>query len=81
MITGFFILEQNYKVCMNETIYQFVTKAIAANTFDKATNLVMDIILAVNEDATLIRDAINYVNDEFMKAALNTDSSNQSELN
>jgi diketogulonate reductase-like aldo/keto reductase len=65
----------------NETIYQFAMKAMSTNTFEEAKNLVTDIILAVNMDASLIDEAVKYVNEEFMKAALNNEASNQSELN
>ena len=64
----------------NETIYQFAMKVMSANTFEEAKNLVTDIILAVNMDSSLIDEAIKYVNDEFMKAAMDRNASNQSEL-
>lgn len=65
----------------NETIYQFAMKAMSANTFEEAKTLVTDIILAVNMDSSLIDEAIRIVNEEFMKAVLNGEASNQSELN
>lgn len=65
----------------NETIYQFAMKVMSANTFEEAKGLVTDIILAVNMDGSLIDEAIKYVNDEFMKAAMDYEASNQSELN
>lgn len=65
----------------NETIYQFAMKVMSINTFEEAKNLVTDIILAVNMDGSLIDEAVKYVNEEFMKAALNNEASNQSELN
>ena len=65
----------------NDTIYQFAMKAMSAQTFEEAKALVTDIILAVNMDGSLIDEAIKLVNEEFMKAALSNDASNQSELN
>ena len=65
----------------NETIYQFAMKVMSANTFEEAKALVTDIILAVNMDGSLIDEAIKIVNDEFMKAVMNGEASNQSELN
>ena len=65
----------------NDTIYQFAMKAMSANTFQEAKALVTDIILAVNMDGSLIDEAIKLVNEEFMKAVMNGEASNQSELN
>ena len=65
----------------NKTIYQFAMKAMSANTFEEAKALVTDIILAVNMSGSLIDEAIKIVNEEFMKAAMNGEASNQSELN
>ena len=65
----------------NDTIYQFAMKAMSANTFEEAKALVTDIILAVNMDGSLIDEAIKLVNEEFMKAAMSGEASNQSELN
>lgn len=65
----------------NETIYQFTLRAMSADTFKDAKNLVTDIILAVNMDGSLVDEAIKYVNEEFMKAALDNEASNQSEFN
>ena len=65
----------------NDTIYQFAMKAMSAQTFEEAKALVTDIILAVNMNGSLIDEAIKLVNEEFMKAALSNDASNQSELN
>ena len=65
----------------NDTIYQFAMKAMSANTFEEAKALVTDIILAVNMDSSLIDEAVKHVNEEFMKAALSNEASNQSELN
>lgn len=74
--------EQGYKIIMtNDTIYQFAMKAMSANTFEEAKALVTDIILAVNMDGSLIDEAIKIVNEEFMKAVMNGETSNQSELN
>ena len=65
----------------NDTIYQFAMKAMSANTFEEAKALVTDIILAVNMNGSLIDEAIKIVNEEFMKAAMSGETSNQSELN
>ena len=65
----------------NETIYQFAMKVMSINNFENAKNLVTDIIFAVNMDSSLTDEAIKYVNEEFMKAALNNEASNQSEFN
>ena len=65
----------------NDTIYQFAMKVMSANTFEEAKALVTDIILAVNMNGSLIDEAIKIVNEEFMKAAMNGEASNQSELN
>lgn len=65
----------------NDTIYQFAMKVMSANTFEEAKALVTDIILAVNMDGSLIDEAIKIVNEEFMKAVMNGETSNQSELN
>ena len=65
----------------NDTIYQFAMKAMSANTFEEAKALVTDIILAVNMNGSLIDEAIKLVNEEFMKAVMSGDASNQSELN
>ena len=74
--------EQGYKIIMtNDTIYQFAMKAMSANTFEEAKALVTDIILAVNMNGSLIDEAIKIVNEEFMKAVMNGETSNQSELN
>ena len=74
--------EQAYKIIMtNDTIYQFAMKVMSANTFEEAKALVTDIILAVNMDGSLIDEAIKIVNEEFMKAVMNGETSNQSELN
>ena len=74
--------EQGYKIIMtNDTIYQFAMKAMSAQTFEEAKALVTDIILAVNMNGSLIDEAIKIVNEEFMKAAMNGEASNQSELN
>jgi hypothetical protein len=56
-------------------------KAMSANTFEEAKALVTDIILAVNMDGSLIDEAIKIVNEEFMKAVMSGEASNQSELN
>jgi hypothetical protein len=56
-------------------------KAMSANTFEEAKALVVDIILAVNMNGSLIDEAIKIVNEEFMKAVMNGEASNQSELN
>lgn len=64
----------------NETIYQFAMEAISCHSFDGAKNLVMRIILAANQDSALVEEAFEYVNDEFMEAAMNKNASNQSEL-
>jgi hypothetical protein len=56
-------------------------KAMSANTFEEAKALVTDIILAVNMNGSLIDEAIKIVNEEFMKAVMNGEASNQSELN
>ena len=65
----------------NDTIYQFAMKAMSAQTFEEAKALVTDIILAVNMNGSLIDEAIKLVNEEFMKAVMSGDASNQSELN
>lgn len=65
----------------NETIYQFALEAISANSFEKAKDLVMRVILAGAHDNDLVTEAMNYVNDEFMEASMNKNASNQSELN
>ena len=65
----------------NDTIYQFAMKAMSAQTFEEAKALVTDIILAVNMDGSLIDEAIKLVNEEFMKAVMSGEASNQSELN
>ena len=65
----------------NDTIYQFAMKVMSANTFEEAKALVTDIILEVNMNGSLIDEAIKIVNEEFMKAVMNGDASNQSELN
>ena len=65
----------------NDTIYQFAMKAMSANTFEETKALVTDIILAVNMNGSLIDEAIKIVNEEFMKAVMSGDASNQSELN
>ena len=65
----------------NETIYQFAMKVMSANTFEEAKALVTDIILEVNMNGSLIDEAIKIVNEEFMKAVMNGETSNQSELN
>ena len=65
----------------NDTIYQFAMKAMSANTFEEAKVLVTDIILAVNMNGSLIDEAIKIVNEEFMKAVMSGEASNQSELN
>ena len=56
-------------------------EAMNAQTFDKAKELVMSVILAAAYDNDLVTEAMNYVNDEFMEAAMNKEASNQSELN
>lgn len=56
-------------------------KAMSANTFEEAKALVTDIILAVNMNGSLIDEAIKIVNEEFMKAVMSGEASNQSELN
>ena len=83
MITGFFfITEQAYKISMtSKTIYQFAVEAMNAQTFDKAKELVMSVILAAAHDNDLVTEALNYVNEEFMEASMNKEASNQSELN
>jgi hypothetical protein len=74
--------EQTYKINMtNETIYQFALEAMSVNSFEKGKDLVMRIILAAADDKDLVAEALNYVNEEFMKAALDYEASNQSELN
>lgn len=74
--------EQGYKIIMtNDTIYQFAMKAMSAKTFEEAKALVVDVILEVNMNGSLIDEAIKIVNEEFMKAALDNEASNQSELN
>lgn len=74
--------EQAYKIIMtNDTIYQFAMKVMSANTFEEAKALVTDIILEVNMNGSLIDEAIKIVNEEFMKAVMNGEASNQSELN
>lgn len=65
----------------HDTIYQFAMKVMSANTFEEAKALVTDIILEVNMNGSLIDEAIKLVNEEFMEAALNSEASNQSELN
>lgn len=65
----------------NDTIYQFAMKVMSANTFEEAKALVTDIILEVNMNGSLIDEAIKIVNEEFMKAVMNGEASNQSELN
>lgn len=65
----------------NDTIYQFAMKVMSANTFEEAKALVTDIILEVNMNGSLIDEAIKIVNEEFMKAVMNGETSNQSELN
>jgi hypothetical protein len=65
----------------NDTIYQFAMKVMSANTFEEAKALVTDIILAVNMNGSLIDEAIKIVNEEFMKAVMSGEASNQSELN
>ena len=65
----------------NETIYQFAMEAMSANSFEKGKDLVMRIILAAAEDNSLVNEAFNYVNEEFMESSQNKDASNQSELN
>lgn len=65
----------------NETIYQFAMEAMSVNSFDKAKDLVMKVILAGAHDNDLVSEAMNYVNDEFMEAFMNKNASNQSELN
>lgn len=65
----------------NDTIYQFAMKVLSANTFEEAKALVTDIILEVNMNGSLIDEAIKIVNEEFMKAVMNGEASNQSELN
>ena len=73
--------EQAYKIIMtNDTIYQFAMKVMSANTFEEAKALVTDIILEVNMNGSLIDEAIKIVNEEFMKAVMNGEASNQSEL-
>jgi hypothetical protein len=56
-------------------------KAMSTNTFEEAKALVVDIILAVNMNGSLIDEAIKIVNEEFMKAVMSGEASNQSELN
>jgi hypothetical protein len=56
-------------------------KAMSANTFEEAKALVIDVILEVNMNSSLIDEAIKQVNEEFMKAVMNNEASNQSELN
>jgi hypothetical protein len=56
-------------------------KAMSANTFEEAKALVIDVILEVNMNGSLIDEAIKQVNEEFMKAVMNNEASNQSELN
>lgn len=74
--------EQAYKIIMtHDTIYQFAMKVMSANTFEEAKALVTDIILEVNMNGSLIDEAIKIVNEEFMKAVMNGEASNQSELN
>lgn len=74
--------EQAYKIIMtNDTIYQFAMKVMSANTFEEAKALVTDIILEVNMNGSLIDEAIKIVNEEFMKAVMDGETSNQSELN
>ena len=65
----------------NETIYQFAMEAMSVNSFEKAKDLVMRIILAAAEDRALVNEAFNYVNEEFMESSQSKDASNQSELN
>jgi hypothetical protein len=65
----------------HDTIYQFAMKVMSANTFEEAKALVTDIILEVNMNGSLIDEAIKIVNEEFMKAVMNGEASNQSELN
>lgn len=65
----------------NETIYKFALEVMSANSFEKAKDLVMKVILAGAHDNNLVIEAMNYVNDEFMEASMNKDASNQSELN
>lgn len=65
----------------NKTIYEFAMEAMSANSFEKAKDLVMKVILAAAHDNDLVTEAMNYVNDEFMEASMNKDVSNQSELN
>ena len=56
-------------------------KAMSAKTFEEAKALVVDIILEVNMNGSLIDEAIKIVNEEFMKAVMSGEASNQSELN
>ena len=65
----------------NKTIYEFAMEAMSANSFEKAKDLVMKVILTAAHDNDLVTEAMNYVNDEFMEASMNKDASNQSELN
>ena len=65
----------------NETIYQFAMEAMSVNSFEKAKDLVMRVILAAAHDDSLVNEAFNYVNEEFMESSQNKDASNQSELN
>ena len=65
----------------NDTIYQLAMKAMSAKTFEEAKALVVDVILEVNMNGSLIDEAIKIVNEEFMKAVMNGEASNQSELN
>ena len=66
---------------INDTIYQFAMKAMSANTFEEAKALVIDVLLEVNMNGSLIDEAIKLVNEEFMNAVMNGEASNQSELN
>lgn len=57
-------------------------EAMDVQTFDKAKDLVMRIIIAADDPKlNLIDEAINYINEEFMEASQNKNVSNQSELN
>lgn len=65
----------------SKTIYEFALEAMSANSFEKAKELVMKVILASAHDNDLITEAMNYVNDEFMESSMDKNVSNQSELN
>lgn len=65
----------------SKTIYEFALEAMSANSFEKAKDLVMKVILAAAHNNDLVTEAMNYVNDEFMESSMDKNVSNQSELN